>query len=293
MGRTVRINIYEEALKNPKDLLWQKQAYKKNDTREYRKLCRELNKLLYVKKDGGKRFRYHGLGSALSSQQNCVVKLRIGKDAKTHMRFIKEYLPQENKRDVIEKPALYNESVVDEKFIDEYLNAMTGKRFKFIISPESPKVDIQALVKTLVKRMEKITGYSFIWIAAAYAGADHPHVHLLINGADKTGKDVRFDKIFITQTMGEMSQQICTEMIGKRSKEEIKESILQSHKSNRYCAFDDLIRAQEEPLRVVDTVYGSQTQTFNDLILKRLFHLAELGLAKKKEKSNNVFLLGI
>jgi hypothetical protein len=91
--------------------------------------------------------------------------------------------------------------------------------------------------------------------------------------------------------MREMTRQICTEMIGKRSREEIKASILQSYKGNRYCSFDDVIREQEEPLHIAHETYGSRVQTFNDLILKRLFHLAELGLAKKKEKTVSTFLL--
>jgi hypothetical protein len=80
-------------------------------------------------------------------------------------------------------------------------------------------------------------------------------------------------------------------MIGKRSKDEIKASVLQSYNSNRYCSFDDAIREQEEPLHESHDSYESQVQTFNDHILKRLFHLAELGLAKKKSKAANTFLL--
>jgi hypothetical protein len=291
MGRTVRIDIYRDTLKTPKDLLWQKRVYKKDDMREYSRLCRELDKLLYVKKGRDKYHGYHGLRQALSSQQNCITKLRIGKDEHTHKRFIREYLPQENKKNVIEKPELYNTGPVDGQALDQYYKAMTGKHFKFIISPESPRVDIQALVKTLVKRMEKIFGKSFLWMAATHTDTDHPHAHLLINGTDKHGEDVHFDKLFITQTMREMTRQICTEMIGKRSREEIKASILQSYKGNRYCSFDDAIREQEEPLDDADEMYGSLIQTFNDLTLKRLFHLSELGLAKKKDKALNTFLL--
>jgi hypothetical protein len=291
MGRTVRIDIYRDTLKAPRDLLWQKRVYKKDDMREYRKFCRELDKLLYIKKSPDKFLRYHGLRSALSSRQQCITKLRIGKDVYTHKRFITEYLPQENKKDVFEKPALYNNGLIDDRALDHYYQAMTGKHFKFIISPESPRVDIQALVKTLVKRMEKIFGKSFIWMAATHTDTNHPHAHLLINGIDKHGADVHFNKLFITQTMREMSRQICTELIGKRSREEIKASILQSHNGNRYCSFDDAIREQEEPIDDPGAVYGSQVQTFNDLIVKRLFHLAELGLAKKKDKAVNTFLL--
>jgi hypothetical protein len=258
---------------------------------EYRKLCRELDRLLYDKKNHEKHFRYHGLRSALSALQQCVVKLRIGKDAYAHKRFIREYLPQENKKDVEKKPPLYNEGMADEQVIEEYLERMTGKHFKFIVSPECSRIDLPALVKTLVKRMEKITGYSFVWMAATHTDTDHPHAHLLINGVDKTGKDVWFDKLFVTQTIREMSRQICTEMIGKRSQEEIRASILESYKSNRYCSFDDVIREQEEPLHAAEEAYESQIRTFNDLILKRLLHLTKLGLAKKKNKANNIFLL--
>jgi hypothetical protein len=291
MGRTVRANIYEEILKTPRDLLWQKRVYKKDDMREYRKLCRELDKLLYAKQGGGKRFRRSGPGSALSSQQNCVVKLRTGKDALSHKRFIQEYLPQEHKKGVAEKPALFNADGMDEQALDRYFKAMTGKHFKFIISPESAKVDLPALVKTLVKRMEKITGKSFVWMAATHADTDHPHAHLLINGADRTGKDVWFDKLFITQTMREMSRQICTELIGKRSRAEIKESALKSCQSNRHCALDDRIQELEEPLPAADAVYGGQAQTFDDLLLRRLLHLTELGLAKRQDQASNIFLL--
>ncbi|MDR1173981.1 MAG: relaxase/mobilization nuclease domain-containing protein [Treponema sp.] len=289
MGRTVRIDIYRNILKTPKDLLWQKRVYKKDDMREYRKFCRELDKLLYVKKGHDKYSGYHGARAALSPQQNCITKLRIGKDIYTHKRFIKEYLPQENKKDVIEKPALYNNDMVDGQALEQYYKAITGKHFKFIISPESSRVDLPALVKTLVKRMEKISGKSFIWMAATHTDTDHPHAHLLINGADKHGENVHFYKLFITQAMREMARQICTDMIGKRSREEIKASILQGYKGNRYCSFDDAIKEQEEPLD--DEIYGSQAQTFNDLLLKWLFHLAELGLAKKKEKAASTFLL--
>jgi hypothetical protein len=62
---------------------------------------------------------------------------------------------------ITEKPELFNAETIGKDHLDRYAQAMTGRHFKFIISPESPRVDIPTLVKTLVKRMEKITGYSF------------------------------------------------------------------------------------------------------------------------------------
>jgi hypothetical protein len=289
MGKTVRLDIYSDISKTSKDLLWQRRVYKKDDMRAYRFLCRELDKLLYVKK--GRNTRYYGARSALSSMQNCVVKLRIGKDAVAHKRFISEYLPQQNKQQVIEKPLLFSDGKNDAEFLENYNTAMTGKHFKFIISPENSRVDTNALVKTLIKRMETITGKSFHWMAAVHKDTDHPHAHLLINGTDKEGNDIIFDKLFITQTMREMTRQICTEMIGKRSKEEIKASFLQSYKSNRYCSFDDAIREIEEPLDEKANPYQSRARTVNELIHKRLSHLAEMGLAQKKKGTRYTFLM--
>jgi hypothetical protein len=84
---------------------------------------------------------------------------------------------------VKEKPELFNTGIADEDYPDEYSRAMTGRHFKFIISPESPRVDIPAAVHT---------------------DTDHPHAHLLINGKDRDGREARFEKLFITQTMREM-----------------------------------------------------------------------------------------
>jgi type IV secretory pathway VirD2 relaxase len=142
---------------------------------------------------------------------------------------------------VTEKPELFNTETIGKDYLDQYSKAISGRHFKFIISPESPRVDIPALVKTLVKRMEAVTGYSFYWMAAVHSDTDHPHAHLLLNGTDKDGKKVDFDNLFITQTMREMNRQICTELIGKRTLEEIRAGILQSHKSYRYCHIDESI----------------------------------------------------
>jgi hypothetical protein len=200
-------------------------------------------------------------------------------------------MPQENKNRVKEKPELFNTETVGKDYLDKYIQAMTGRHFKFIISPESPRADIPALVKTLVKRMEKITGYSFYWMAAVHTDADHPHAHLLLNGKDKNGKEVYFDKLFITQTMREMNRQICTELAGKRNREEIQTAVLQSYKTYRYCPLDGYIHLYEKPLAEQDEVYETQVGARDDIMPKRLDFLSSLGLAKKAEGKKELFCL--
>jgi hypothetical protein len=291
MARTVKLSIYGDPEKNSTDLLRQKQVYKKDDMREYRRLCRELSSLLFSKDSDDKHRGFHGFRSALSRQQQCIVKCRIGKEISGHQRFIREYMPQENKNQVKEKPELFNTETIGQDYLDKYTQSMAGRHFKFIISPESPRVNIQALVKTLVKRMEKITGYSFHWMAAVHTDTDHPHAHLLFNGKDKNGKEVHFDKLFITQTMREMNRQICTEMIGKRSREEAQAAVLQSYKSYRYCPIDEYIHLYEKPLSPKDEIYETQAEARDDIMHSRLIFLSSLGLARKAESKKKLFHL--
>ena len=136
---------------------------KKDDMREARKLYKTLEYLLTSsdKNYEKEKFRTGGGSGFYTRQQNCVLKMRYGPELAKHMRFLEEYLTQEKKNEVIVKPKLFSENEVDDEFIENYKNNMDSKHFKFIISPENPEVDCKVLTKTLVKRLEKITGYKF------------------------------------------------------------------------------------------------------------------------------------
>jgi hypothetical protein len=291
MPRTVKADIYNDVKKIRRDLTWQKRVYHKDDSREAMRLYRLLSRLFHTSKKFPDHVDYRGL-SAHSSQQMCVVKLNIGKEKTAHTRFIQEYLPQENKKQVLEKPKLFSDSLVDPEFLSSYYAAMTDKHFKFIISPENPAVNCEALTKTLVKRLEAITGHRFSWMAAVHTDTDHPHAHLLINGTDKDGGDIFFDKTLVRKTIREMSRQICTSMTGKRSPEEIRQSIAMAYRSHRYCFIDDAIKDREIILPDTSGQFASKAVPEDDLMRKRLLFLAGLGFAEKKEISDReVFYL--
>jgi hypothetical protein len=290
MPRTVKPDIYDDLKKARRDLTWQERVYHKDDSREAIRLYRILSRFFHSPKKFPDHVDYRGL-SAFSTQQMCIVKLNIGKDKTAHTRFIQEYLPQENKKQVLEKPVLFSDDVVDPSFLDAYSQSMTDKHFKFIISPENPKVDCEALTKTLVKRLEAIMGKRFIWMAAVHTDTGHPHAHLLINGVDKNGGDVYFDKTLIKKTIREMSRQICTSLAGKRTVEEIRQSAALAYKSGRYCFIDDAIKAREIPLHESGQ-FGSAVFMTDDLMRKRLLFLSDLGFAEmKKNNGREIFYL--
>jgi hypothetical protein len=167
---------------------------------------------------------------------------------------------------------------------------MSGLHYKFIISPESQDVDTEALVKTLVKRMEAITGYRFNWVAATHTDTFHKHAHLLINGVDKNGREVQFDKTFKTHTVRELSRSVCTALVGRRTPEEIKASIENSYSKCRYTFLDDSLHEREHPV-AGRPAYESRVSTEDSLLLKRLNYLCGLGLAAREPGRETTFLM--
>jgi hypothetical protein len=267
--------------------------YKKDDMREFKHFCRLVDKLVFPRERRYNPYPFKSPSGLKDSslKQRCVVKLRYGTDIVRHLRFLEEYLSQQNKEEVRDKPKLFGPASDNLGFISEYKDAMTDLHFKFIISPENQNVDGKALVKSLVKRIEAITGHKLYWVAAEHRNTEHRHVHLLINGKDRQGQDVSFDKEFIKQTFREMARQVCTTLIGPRSREEIRNSIDANVLKNRYTVLDKKISEQETFLPETAIIYGSQVMISNRLLTKRLEHLAELDFAKKKQGHSKTWLL--
>ena len=287
MPKTIKADIYAEKQSRPKDLLWQKRVYKKDDMREFLKLCNMLDKACQTKPEHGGRRGGGGRRSRIrDARQNCVVKCRIGHDREAHRKFLAEYMPQKNKSQVEEKPELFSGETVDEEFLESYAGNMSGKHFKFIISPENQNVDAQALTKTLVKRMEAATGKRFSWLAAVHTDTAHKHAHLLINGTDKTGRDIVLDKPFIKGTMREMCRNICTEMLGRRTREEMRAEQLKTCKAYRFCALDKRLQQYERRVDPPGERYGSEVIVTDMLLKNRLEHLVTLGLAARHPWGN-------
>jgi len=294
MPRPIRVETRDIDGKKQKDLLWQKRVYKKDYNRDVDRLFRLLGKLA----PSGSSKNKHASSPRqsrgnLSHEQLCMVKCRYGKDKNTHLRFLEEYLTQQNKSKVKDKPELFSDTNVDEPFVKNYKEAMTGLHYKFIISPERQDVDMKALVKTLVKRMEAATGFKFHWVAAEHTDTAQKHAHLLINGVDKNGREVEFDKVFKTHTVRALSRSICTALVGQRTNEEIKASIEKSYSKCRYTLLDDALKEREHP--VTDhPAYESRITTANTadaLLVKRLNFLCDLGLAARLPESKTTFLL--
>ena len=196
---------------------------KKDDTKELnaflRKLARNKNRRASSHPSGfiGKTF-------IADSNQQCVFKFRYSNNMTLHKRFVELYMPQLNKEEVTEKPELFGDD------IEEYKAHAVAKHFKFIISPENQNVDLENLTKTFIKQFNALYGLDVRYLAVQHNNTNHKHVHIVINGIDKNGKELnRIDKNFIKYTARDLLSRICTIQVGKRSYDE-----MESQKENTY-----------------------------------------------------------
>ena len=258
-------------------------------SKETMKLWREIDRLLYglnKKKYKKKEFTSRGFSGR---KQLCTVKMYYGNTKESHKEFLRRYMPQENKKEVEDKPTLFNEryDIVPESELLRYESQMDDFHFKFMISPESQTVPSKEIVRSFIKQLEDSTGFKFDWMAVEHTNTDHKHCHILINGVDKKNKrKIKFPKIIIKETARNLACNICTSLIGYRTKEQIESSRARLPFAYRWTKIDDELlkntyKSFSSIKNIDDTDYEAQKIARNEIESNRLDHLCQMGLAKK------------
>ena len=201
-------------------------------------------------------------------KQFAVVKMRYGMKAASHRKFLEQYMPQKNKPEVTVKPERFGTAGYEER--------MTGKHFKFIISPESDRVPMKKLVEAWIAAAELDSGYTLDWQAVIHTDTGHPHAHILINGRDLHGENVKFDRDFVKRRSHQAAADIVTAMIGERTAEQIRLSGERSITADRWTGHDEKIKRL--CTRNGGTGFPEVNAVTEELSL-RLRHLQDLKLA--------------
>ena len=230
-----------------------------------------LNKLLKTRHRRGTIDRLSSAkaspyGNPNNLKQRVMFKMSYGNSLDKHKKYIKLYMPQIGKDGVEIPKEIFGTD------LDVYQKHMTPFHLKFIISPESQKIDLKLLSEAFIRHLEKITGYDFYWLGTIHTDTEHHHAHLAINGKDKNGKKVRFPKDMIKNTMREFLSNIATNMIGERTKEEIEESKKKLTQAKRWTAFDEQLKEMPEKLFI---------NNLNSSLISRLQFLSSIKLANK------------
>jgi type IV secretory pathway VirD2 relaxase len=80
----------------------------------------------------------------------------------------------------------------------EWQEGADPRLWKLIISPEfGDRLDLQALTRDLMRRMEIDLHTSLEWVAVAHFNTEHPHVHVALRGIDAKGSPVRLEREYV------------------------------------------------------------------------------------------------
>lgn len=265
-----------------------KRKWRTTDTaKELGKLMKELSKMLQPHYYAKKKKKQQFVRAANPQKQPCMAKMYYGDKKENHLNFLRVYMPQNNKQEVTDKPRLFNsitDSVSEEELL-QYEKIASDRYFKWIISPESQKIPLKNLVRAFVQVLENETGYKFTWLAAEHHDTEHQHAHLLLNGIDRqTGKKINKIPPEILKNARLKAGEICTQIIGPRSAEQIRISKERLPEARRYCQLDDIIvshcRQFTETEKRNNNEYEAQIVARNDEMLRRLNTLKIMGLAE-------------
>ena len=259
---------------------WEKKPYVKDDVKVLNNL---LHKMLKKNRSDTCRFKdeKHFFGSSLvksnykkkENNQRVMFKMSYSNSMRQHNKYIKYYMPQMQKDNVIDKPELFG--TTDE----EYEKNKVAGHFKFIVSPENQNVNLKVLINDLIKRIEKLSGYELYWQACIHTDTEHPHGHIVINRKDKNGRRIYFPKQMIKNTMREILSESATKLVGPRSKFEIELAKSKMINANRWTDLD----------KKIESIKGVIYPKALDVPLQnRLAHLSTIGLANYQ--NNKVIL---
>lgn len=247
---------------------WKKPVYAKDDLEAFNRLLKGRAKRQSERKSiragfgGGHAFVFP------EKSQRVTFKMSYSNSMASHDKYIRHYMPQEDKEQVTEKPVLFGMSE------EEYDEKKVPLNFKCIISPENQSADLEELAKSFIRRVENQTGYSLAWRGAIHSDTEHRHAHVVINGKDKNGKDVFFNRETIV-LMRLMCMNAASTMLGERTKTEIEQARLNAHKANRWTKTDERIESLAgAELKIHQSGISAE-------ISNRLAHLAEIKLAKR------------
>ncbi|WP_149554520.1 relaxase/mobilization nuclease domain-containing protein [Treponema pectinovorum] len=264
--------------------------------KEFAALFRELDSFYYPRKKEFNNDRTSFVRGHAEYKQPCTVKMYYTENKQNHIEFLRNYMPQNNKKEVIDKPKLFNAfyEEVPESELLKYEQEADDLGFKFIISPESQNIDMKALVRQFVKKLEGVTGHKFSWLAVTHTNTAHIHSHLLINGIDKNTKEkFRFESGIVKSVARGLAIDICTDLAGPRSQEQIEASRLNLPYANRWVPkldqhiIDYYGYTQFKVSHIVGNCeFEASKVTVDELERQRLNHLVDMGLAIFYDRNN-------
>jgi len=202
-------------------------------------------------------------------RQKCVSKMQYSNSLEAHKVQLEKYLGREGTNLDGSAAELFGTD------IKEYQNNMVGRNFRIFLSPQSDKIDLKKMTEQFIVKLERQTGYKIYWQGACHYNTAHPHSHLLINGVDKNGKEIKFPKDIIKTFMRETARDLCTTQLGIRTQKDIDVERELELSAQRWTKLDDHIHILCSGLHKINT---SKISFERERVLTRLETLRKLNL---------------
>lgn len=200
------------------------------------------------------------------------------KAASLHLRYVQ--------RDGVEKDGskgiLYDAQgpAVSESF--ERPRADENHQFRLIVSPEdAAELDLTAFVRRFMARVERDTGRRLEWGAVNHYNTDHPHAHVIVRGVDRDGREVRFDRAYVSHGLRARAQEIATEELGPRQEHDIQRIYAKETAHERFTSLDRELERRACEGRVQMRSGRSAARIQEDTLVARLEYLTQVGLAER------------
>jgi hypothetical protein len=271
MKRLLNIDFLKELLGEKEDMRFRPRGNVLTETQKTRfrrpRKSFSFNSNVYLKFG---KLGYRTSDNFSSSKQCCYFHSSHRYEKLLNKKHL-EYIQKEGKGLNGTDPILYGADP------ENYEKRMSKLSFRWRISPENQNVDLDLLVKELIRRVEWSTGYKLNWVAANHYNTDHKHAHILINGFDLNRQKVQFDKDYMKNVFRDTLQDICTELVGPHTDEEKELSYQKQTTSDRFNSLDKRLETILKNSNGISSYQLSECDN-NSLLHKRLLHLKNLDL---------------
>ena len=159
--------------------------------------------------------------------------------------------------------------------------------FRFIISPEDgDKIDMKAFTKDLIKTIENDLKTKLQWVASCHYDTNEPHVHIVINGQDGSGKKLLITRDYISRGIRNRASEKITQKLGLRKIEDVIKDLHINTNKNTKSYIDEIIKSnlQDGYIKISNIHNSDLGKSLEDLITRRLQHLQSYDLAKYESK---------
>ncbi len=159
--------------------------------------------------------------------------------------------------------------------------------FHVIISPGNGKnLNLEEFAKNAMENIEKAVSRKLDWSAAVHYDTEKPHIHIMIRGKDKNGKNLRFNPEFIKKEARRYCEELATKELGPRKLREINEEKANEISAKRVTSIDYKILENSE--NVGDRLFVRPKNTKE---LYRLEYLVGINMAKKTHQCKKIITI--